>query len=396
MNSWILSLISSIVRLLTGILTLAIYARSLNERDFATLAIALLIGQIVNIFLDAGTNSFILTSNVANDASRMRANLAQASATKFAFSLPFSLVYFLMNETHTAWDIHLYLAGTASMALGASIENYSTALKAEKRHKTELHLNLLLSLLIIACAAATHIDTRLIAPALLAPRLIALTILWTTIFKTSYGTFLHAIHPKHIRDFYYTNRHFSADSIASNLLNQSDGIAVSLFLGKEIYATYQPASRILQAAIGLGSGVSGVAIPHAKSLKTPIDRHNYLIKAFFLVGATLTAGLIIFLLVISDLLFGHRFQQTVVVTMSLALILLAKYIAAGSGAFLSIQGKQNRRAQINLASIILTATLITLFHGNLTEIILSMLAPQVLVSVVYHFVAKRYARETTT
>jgi len=272
---------------------------------------------------------------------------------------------------------------TCAAVLAAIGESYFMGLRATGRYQDELKKTIFLSALMLLLPLLAFVLPKATGWCILVPRVLSLLNLIDAPRRRVLDELRKSLSLSAIRAYYYRIRHYSVDSVFSNLSMQLDALLIALLLGKQAYAIYQPTSRLYVSALSIGSIVGGLTIPKASRMVPASAARRYLMLMFAGVGF-LVAFVVFFILdLMVGRLFGQQFQLNPVVALLLAAITLARFIGAGSGTYLTLRGWQAHRAQINVICTLIVVPATMLWADSIETVLLSLLLSQIFIVVLY-------------
>jgi len=170
-----------------------------------------------------------------------------------------------------------------------------------------------------------------------------------------------------------------------------------LVLGREIYGTYQPISRLYNSALAMVGAVSSFIIPLASTFNSNRKKWLILKMIFTIFGLLACIGMLIFSEYIISHFFGVGFIKESTTIRFLAAILFVRYMAAGSGSFLTLIGRQRIRAIINVVLTVTAFIVGYIYTESINHVLFVILISQTLLLVFYTIFGLVYSkRETIT
>lgn len=376
------------VRIGTSIAVLAILARVISFEMFGYVAFGMLIGQIASVLVDSGINNEVLRFVGEESEKKLRDRLASSVAVRLVVApMIASVVLVSLLVTHGPSAAQLTMFSALAVIVGSLGESYFVAFRATGRHWDEMQQALVLAAVLFAAAAMTYVWPIAAGFLLFFSRIVSLG----SLSKVSGTEVIYAIRQRTsiaaVVAHYRRIRHYSLDSLASNISWQLDGLLIATLLGKDAYAAYQPASRVVSGTASVGGIIGAIAMPRAARLKPASMSFKYLI-AVFLVGGLVTFGVLLPTLGWGvKALFGRSFAVSGEVALVLGCITLLRFAAAGAGAFLTLQGLQAQRARVNVIVTLAVTGLAITWCDGLLAILLVMLFGQIVVLTGYYFTA---------
>lgn len=396
MKKLLMSLFSTALRIATGLGIVAIYTNALSFEKFTHLAIGLLCAQITCIFVDGGVNNEILRSarleSLTQNTKRLYESVAARVSISFAVAI-FLATYSLITTTldNTILLVASYLSGVLSSINETNLVN----LKATDRFKDELISSTTQSILIISVACLVFISPQLAAISIVVPRIITTMLLLRGIGRNNFKKIKNRISMNSVIGYYIRLKHYTLDSIFSNFGAQLDTILISVLMGKEAYAIYQPASKVLSSSLNLGGVIGALVIPKATTLVSDKRKKLYLLGSFFAFGLAVAILFFIFCHYFMSILFGAIFSTNLNVEIILTLLIVVRFLAAGAGSYLTIKGQQKKRALINsicaVGAVISAFICSSLYELTIEKILGILLVSQLIVMALYAWSVVRYS-----
>lgn len=388
MKKLFMSLFSTALRIATALGMIAIYANALSFEQFTHLAVGLLCAQVTCIFVDGGVNNEILRSARLESTAQNAKRLYESIAARLAVSTAISICLVMYNLLTTTWDnTVILLAAFFSGVLSSINETNLVNLKATNRFKDELIKSTAQSALIISVSCFVLISPGLAALSILFPRLFTTGVLLRGIGKNNIRKIRNRMSIKSVFGYYTRLKHYTLDSVFSNLGAQLDTILISVLIGKEAFAIYQPTSRVLSSSLNLGGVIGALVIPKATTLHSDKNIKYYLLGSFFVFGLVVAALFFVFCNYFLSILFGSMFSPDLDIEIILTFMIIVRFLAAGAGSYLTIKGQQKKRAIINaicaVSAVVFTVMYGYFYHINIEVILSILLALQVVMMVSY-------------
>jgi O-antigen/teichoic acid export membrane protein len=378
------TLCATVLRMVAAIGMLAILARALPIEMFAALSVGLLVGQLLSILIDGGVNNEMLRFAGVESAQQHRARLDESTAVRLlVMPLPLSFLFGVSAFLEGLQAAQIITLAALATLLGSLGESYFMSLRATGRWRAELGRTVVLTILMLTLPWLARLWPSAAGLCVFLPRLFSLI----DLLDSPRRRVLQALRQHASRDavtiYYRRIRHYSVDSIISNLGMQLDGLLIMTLLGKQAYAIYQPTSRLFVSAMSLGSVVAGLVMPRAARLEPPIRARSYLLSCFSAAGLVVAATLGPLLLWGVGPLFGANFQLEPPVAMLLCALALARFIAAGSGSYLTLRGQQKYRARVNAINTLAIVPAVLWLAHSIESVLLALLVSQVLMAIFY-------------
>lgn len=384
------SLVSTLIKMLSSLLVVAIYSHALSVSDYAVLITGLFFAQLASIFIDGGINNELLASGSNECGQTIDERMALTSAIRFCLytitAMFFSFYYILADGLYMG---AIFFCGFMSSALGLITETYSIRLKTQFYFKIELILTVIVCLLVVVFSLLSLMSPFLLFVSLLLPRCISLFVykepvkLFASIGKVGYKSILNS---------FGRLKYFSIDSITSNFNMQLDSIFVLLLLGRDVYAIYQPLNKMYQSCIGLSSAISSYVIPKVSLLQENKQRLVVLFKYYFAFSFVVVLSYYFLSCHVVTILFGAGFSTDISVIFALSLLMFVRYLAAAFGAFLMLNSRQKSRARINLLMTVLAVPLLSIMNDYFS-VVITVVVSQTVILILYVLASKNILRE---
>lgn len=378
------------LRIIATIGMVAILARSLPLELFASLALGLLCGQVLAILIDGGVNNEILRFAGVESAAQHRERLDESTAVRLLMMpLPVAVVYGVTAVLDGAQSAQVMALAALAALLGALGESYFMSLRATGRYLDELSRTMLLAALMLGLPWLAQPWPTAAGLCVLLPRVISLVNLVDVPRYSLLDALRRYATPVAVKRYYHRIRHYSLDSVISNLGMQLDALLITLLLGKQTYALYQPTSRLFMGSLSMAPIVAGLSVPHAARMESHARALRFLLVAFTGAGLAVAAALLPLLLWAVGPLFGPHFQLGMPVALLLSLIALVRFVAAGSGSYLTLRGRQQHRAWINVVTTAVVLPPALLLANSIETVLLAVLTSQLLLLAIYSLQAYR-------
>jgi O-antigen/teichoic acid export membrane protein len=377
-------MVATALRVIASIGMVAILARTLPMELFATLVLGLLCGQVLAILIDGGVNNEILRFAGVESAVQHRARLDESTAVRLLMMpLPVAVVYGVSAALDNAQSAHVMALAALAGMLGALGESYFMSLRATGRYRDEISRTLLLAALMLSLPWLAYPWPAAAGLCVLLPRVFSLANLVDAPRRSLFDALYRNAAPGAVMRYYHRIRHYSLDSIVSNLGMQLDALLITLLLGKQSYALYQPTSRLFMGSLSMAPIVAGLSVPRAARMESPAQAMRFLLAVFSGSGLAVAAALLPLLLWSVGPLFGPHFQLGAPVALLLTLITLVRFVAAGSGAYLTLRGRQQHRAWINVATTAIVLPPALWLANSIETVLLAVLVSQLLLLAMY-------------
>lgn len=372
------------IRIIASIGMVAILARALPFELFASLSLGLLCGQVLAILIDSGVNNEILRFAGVDTAAQHRERLDESAAVRLLMMpLPVAVVYGIVSALEIAQSAQIVALSASAGLLGALGESYFMGLRATGRHRDEMSRTVLLAILTLSLPWLTYPWPAAAGLCVLLPRLFSLVSLIDVPRRSLFDALCRHATPDAVKRYYHRIRHYSLDSVASNLGMQLDALLITLLLGSQVYALYQPTSRLLIGSLSMAPIVAGLSVPRAARMPHTMRALRYLLVVFTISGLVMAAALLPMLLWAVGPLFGPQFQLGAPVALLLSLIVLMRFVAAGSGSYLTLRGRQQHRAWVNVATTAVVLPPALLFANSVEAVLMTVLTSQILMVLIY-------------
>lgn len=378
------TMIATVLRIIASIGMVAILARVLPLDLFASLALGLLCGQILAILIDGGVNNEILRFAGVDSALQHRERLDESTGVRLLMMpLPLAVVYGVVSALEGAQMAQIVTLAALAGLLGALGESYFMSMRATGRYRDELGRTVFLAAFMLSLPWLAQPWPAAAGLCVLLPRVFSLISLIDIPRRNLFDALCRNATPDAVKRYYHRIRHYSLDSIVSNLSVQLDALLITLLLGKQAYAIYQPTSRLFMGSLSMAPIVAGLSVPRAARIEQPPLALRYLLTAFIGSGIVVATVLLPILLWAVGPLFGPHFQLGAPVALLLSLIVLVRFIAAGSGSYLTLRGRQQHRAWINVATTAIVLPPALLLANSIETVLLAVLISQILMVLIY-------------
>lgn len=391
-----MSLFSTALRIATGLGMIAIYTNALNFEKFTHLAMGLLCAQVTCIFVDGGVNNEILRSARLESVTQNTKRLYESVAARVSISFAVAILLTTYSLATTTLDNTILLVTSYLSGVLSSInETHLVNLKATDKFKDELIKSTTQSILIISVACLVFISPQLAALSIVVPRIITTMLLLRGIGRNNFKKIKNRVSINSVIGYYIRLKHYTLDSIFSNLGAQLDTILISVLMGKEAYAIYQPTSKVLSSSLNLGGVIGALVIPKATTLVSEKRKKRYLLGSFFAFGMAVAILFFLFCHYFLSLLFGAIFSASLNIEIMLTLLIIVRFLAAGAGSYLTIKGQQKKRALINLicavGAVISTIICSSIYELSIEKILGVLLISQFVLMTLYAWSVVRYS-----
>ncbi|NBA98225.1 hypothetical protein [Pseudomonas sp. R5(2019)] len=372
------SVASTITRALSALLIIALFSKSLNLESFSYYALGLLVAQISSVFIDAGVNNEILrfARLEKDDISNLRLNQSTIVRLILNFAIFLCCSIYLIRVDGTENKL-IFISSFIAGALTSITESYLINMKSKGFFSKELSISFLQAIVAIGFAYSSKLSSWATPLCIALPRL--MFFYFIAIRNNSIFSSLTNFNISEIKQYYTKLKHYSIDSIFSNISTQIDNLLIPILFGKEAFALYQPLSKLLSSGLTFSGAIGAFAIPLASTYKSNIKKLIFLNSIF--IGFGLAAGITFFSLskIFISYFFGEMFVLDESIILLLSLTLAVRFFSAGSGSFLTLTGKQKTRATIN--SIITSISIFagSFFSSSISELLTILLASQLLI-----------------
>ncbi|MFM2056983.1 MAG: hypothetical protein RLY71_1368 [Pseudomonadota bacterium] len=378
------TLCATVLRMVAAIGMLAILTRAVPLDLFTALSLGLLIGQILAILIDGGVNNEMLRFAGTESALQHRARLDESTAVRLLMMpLPLGGVFGIAVWLEGLQAAQIITLAASATLLGSLGESYFMSLRATGRWESELGRTVLLTILMLTLPWLARLWPAAAGLCVLLPRLLSLFNLIDAPRRSLLQALRRYASRAEVVNYYHRIRHYSVDSVISNLGMQLDALLITTLLGKQVYAVYQPTSRLYVSSLSLGSVIAGLVVPRAARLMPPSRARAYLMRCFSLAGLLVAAALGPLLVWGVGPLFGAHFQLAPPVALLLCALALVRFIAAGSGSYLTLQGYQQHRARVNVLTTFAVLPAAFWLADSLESILLALLVAQVFMVLSY-------------
>ena len=347
LSSIAFSLISTVTRVFINVGMVAIYSHSLSMTVFSFFALGIFVAQIVCVFIDAGVNVEIMRFSRQEDDLASFQRLADSTTVRLILGFVSVVLVssFYVFQGEQTGNIIMLASAMCSGIMSSICETYLINIKAKNKFRAEFYIVLVQAIILFGFSLTSFWGPVSAVISVLMPRFIILY--WLSLYKSKYFKYCRAVTLSLVLDYFVKLKYYSVDSIFSNLSAQLDNCLVTILLGRETYGLYQPVSRLNNAAQGLSGAIGAFVIPLASTYTLARKKWLTLNLVFSLFGFVCSAGMFFCSGFIIQNFFGKGFISDGNVIFLLSGIMLIRYVAAGSGSFLTLIGQQKQRASIN-------------------------------------------------
>ena len=392
----VLSVLSTLIRVIVNVGIVAIYSHSLDIQTFSYFVLGLFIAQITCVFIDSGINVEILRFSRLEDDKISYARLASSTSVRLTIGVSVVIVSFIIGVFIGELNQALVLSSSLLSGIFSSIiETYLISIKTKNKFKLEVVVVVMQAILLFLLSMISFLGEGFVLISILLPRIITLS--WLMFRVGNFLEYRKSINLSTIYSYFSRLKYYSIDSIFSNLNILLDNSIIILVLGREIYGTYQPISRLYNSALAMVGAVSSFIIPLASTFNSNRKKWLILKMIFTIFGLLACIGMLIFSEYIISHFFGVGFIKESTTIRFLAAILFVRYMAAGSGSFLTLIGRQRIRAIINVVLTVTAFIVGYIYTESINHVLFVILISQTLLLVFYTIFGLVYSkRETIT
>ena len=304
--------------------------------------------------------------------------------TNVRILLCFIVLFFSLSLLLLKYSLFNYLLFFSSLFSGLLTSLYETfllTLKSRGEFYSESKIVLFSSLAIIIISLLSFLNAVFIPSILILSRIFLFFYCTNKIYKISIN--LSRMNISSVKKFFSRMKYFSVDSIVSSLSIQLDGILISALLGNISYGLYQPFSRLYNACLTSIGSLGAFAIPYASRMSNKAQQWISLNIFFILFGCVVSFLFLDFTEKLIIILFGYGFLEYSEMIPYLSILIFIRFGASAVGSFLSISGKQKKRALINLFITFNTVVSVFLFYSDAKSIIKIIMLNQCLLYFIY-------------
>ncbi|ENF6041690.1 lipopolysaccharide biosynthesis protein [Citrobacter amalonaticus] len=378
----IFSLATTLCKMLSVLLFLAILSHSISREHYNIIVTALFFSQLSSILIDGGVNNEVLSmcNNNVTENSEWYNRLAINGAVRLILYLLCALLLAIYYIYIDDWCSGLiFFASYMSGAFTLIIETYSVKLKTELKYSYDFKLTLMVNVLILLFSIIVYFYPQFLILCLLIPRLLSLAIYKKSLLILKV---LDKIDFVKLKDNYIKRKYYSVDSIATSINLQLDSIFLLFLFGKDSYALYQPLNKLYSSCIGLSSAVSAYAIPNAHLAVSKKNKLYILVSFFTFAALIISLGYYLFSGLLVSKMFGSNFSISPEIIELFVVLIFLRYLCASFGSYLMISGEQKIRSIINF--IITSFCLPFMFLAqDYTNILMIVIVGQMLITCLY-------------
>lgn len=382
------SLATTLCKMLSVLVFLAILSHSISRQDYNIIVTALFFSQLSSILIDGGVNNEVLSicNDHIKDHSEWYNKLAINGAVRLILyvfcSLLLTSYYIYIDDWKTGL---LFFTGYISGAITLIVETYSVKLKTELRYSCDFKLTFVVNILILMFSSVIYFYPQSVILCLLIPRLLSMAIYKKSLLIIKA---LCELDIGKLKENYIRRKYYSIDSIATSVNLQLDSIFLLFLFGKESYASYQPLNKLYMSCIGLSSAVSSYAIPSAHLVSSKKNKLYILVCFFTLSSLIISLGYYIFSGMIVFEMFGRNFSINPEIIALFTILIFIRYLCASFGSYLMISGEQKIRSIINFSITLLCLPFMFLAQ-DYSNILLIVIAGQTLITCLYFLMIKK-------
>ncbi|HDZ8013721.1 TPA: hypothetical protein RUS85_004381 [Citrobacter amalonaticus] len=384
----IFSLATTLCKMLSVLLFLAIISHSISREDYNIIVTALFFSQLSSILIDGGVNNEVLAmcNNHVIDHSEWYNKLAINGAVRLILYLICAMLLAIYYIYIDDWNSGLtFFAGYMSGAITLIVETYSVKLKTELKYSYDFKLTLVVNVLTLVFSVIIYFYPQFLLLCILIPRLLSLAVYKKSLLILKV---LDKVDFEKLKDNYIKRKYYSVDSIATSINLQLDSIFLLFLFGKDSYALYQPLNKLYTSCIGLSSAVSSYAIPRAHLASSKKNKLYILVSFFTFAALIISLGYYLFSGLLVSKMFGNNFSISPEIIELFAALIFIRYLCASFGSYLMISREQKTRSIINFVITLLCIPLMFLAQ-DYTNILMIVIVGQVFISCLYIIMIKK-------
>lgn len=364
--------ISTLVRLVFGLLTFAIMARLLGPNEFGVLMFWLSVATLLSLVANYGFTPYVLREIGADrtSANTVMGEVLSAKMLVCGVIVLGSLLNFpLIAENVRA----IFLLMTLAMLVDSVTDFLNVGYRATNRFSAETRIATIASIcqfFIVAGAIWYRSEILIAASAFLASRILVLLITWAD--QAQYFARLRPSPASQALGRLKAAFSYAYDFGLQSLIGQVDSLVLNYFVGPVAVGLHQAGIRIFLGGGQIANVLGNVFIPKLSSLQSEplaFNRQAHMLQTAFLgSGAAFGLTLAIGADPIVQLLYGSAYLALVPMLPWFGLLFFVRFFAAAYGVLLTSAGKQSLRAKANLVhwlAILLAAWWLVPQLGNM-------------------------------
>ncbi len=384
------------IRLVAGVITLAVTARALGPVGFGLLMFWMSVAGLAGVLSNFGLGTYLLRE-IGRTPEMTLQLISESLSAKLMLSLLVMVMGFAFVPVIAEGEREIFLLLLTAMLIEGYADFFCAGFRARDRFDVDaravavgaavngfvVSVTAILTRSVVAVAAAYLVSRSLVAVITYGE----LSRVLGRVRPAGIGTALHNIR----RTYAY-----AIDAGMGSLFGQVDSLVLNHYLGAASVGVYQAGMRLFLAGQQGAAVISNVFLPRASASaysaeKGAIEQRRVQL-AFLVVGGV--GGLVFFLgaELLVHLIFGDSFHALVALMPWFGTLFILRFVVAGWGILLTAQGYQRFRAVasvIHWAAIGLSSLVLVPTYGN-TGWLLALIAGNVLLLPLYVF---RMARE---
>lgn len=401
-RDFIFTTISISSRLVAGLLLFILLARLWGPNDFGLFSYAFALSMMLSLLVDFGFSSYLLRE-IGAKPSHLVPVFRDALRAKLALIVPFAVISSLVIFFYRAvvpWEMAVPMLLTALfLSFG---EYFIATLRALGQYGLETAIitsSNLINLILaggIAWFGGSPYDVAWVS------------LLARMQYFLAAGWILHHIAPEiaqykdkstSIAQTFRKVLPYGADGFLNTSWNQLDIVIVGSLFGAHVLGIYAAGQKMVQGLYTLAQIVGNVMIPRLARLA--YTRSQDLARSALITMATLSSIGFFFALLLwiwADelplFLFGDRFYELGKLIPLFALILLMKYISAGSGIAMTAIGKQKFRVisqSFGILVFLIGACLVAMFNLSISTLLQTYAAGILMVVIAFQIGWRRFS-----
>ena len=384
-KNFIFTAISIGSRLVAGLLLFVLLARLWGPADLGLFSFVFGLSMLLILLVDFGFASYLLRE-IGAEPSHLAPVFRDGLHAKSVLVIPFAIIGGLvvwLSGTAAPWEMALpMLLAALFLSFG---EYFIAPLRALGRYDLEATVITSSNRInfIIAGGAAwlggSPFDVAWVS--LLARVQYFFTAAWV-LYRVAPEIAQYRADRTPVRQTFRRALPYGADEFLSTSWNQLDVVIVGSIFGAHALGIYAAGQKMIQGFYTLAQVVGNVMIPRlarlAHTRNQDLARSALITMASLsVIGLTFALPLWLWADELPGLLFGARFAELEGLLPLFALILLLKYISAGSGVVMTAVGKQKFRAisqALGIAIFLIGAWFVATFNLSVAALLLAYAA----------------------
>lgn len=335
------------IRLVFGLLTFTLLARTLGPNAFGVLMLWFSIATLLSMLANYGFTPYLL-KEIGSTPENAQQIMGEVLSAKILLSLSVLILGVCALPLVTPSSYSVFLLLVCALLTESMTEFLNVGFRATNRFGEETRVATIAAVLqfaIIAMLLMVQSGITAAASAYLISRLLVLLLTWYVqrryFSALKPGSLAQALH--RIR----TTVSYAMDFGLQSLFGQIDSLVLNHFIGPVAVGIYQAGLKLFMAGAQAANVLSNVLIPHVASSISDADdlqiKTNRMVSSFAFFGI---CGYLSFLLIPRKLvifIFGSNFEALSGILTPLGILFLVRFCAAGIGLVLTIKGMQRLR-----------------------------------------------------